>query len=82
MIESFYNSFGFLGALGISVGCFILFLFWISGVAGIAEIPDDPKKNWKLVFGVIIPVYPIVWVWWDMFQQHSEMHHDPSQYES
>lgn len=74
MIESFYNTFGFLGALSISVASFLLFLFWVSGVAGIAIMPDDRYKNWKLLAAVIIPLYPVIWLCIDMFQQHSEMH--------
>lgn len=75
MIETFYNNFGFAGALGIAFGSFILFIFWVAGVAGIADRADESYKNQKLIISVFIPIYPILWMWIDMYQDYSNMHH-------
>ena len=61
---------------GISVASFVLFIFWLSGIAGLADIPDDRHKNWKLVASVLIPIYPIIWLLVDMFRQHSHMNRE------
>ncbi len=74
MIETFYNNFGFAGALSIALVSFVLLIFWVAGVAGIAEGTDDPYKNQKLVISVLIPIYPILWIWIDMYRQYTNMH--------
>jgi len=76
MLQTFYNNFGFLGALLISTGLFIFFIFWISGIAGITELPESPSKKWKIIFSALVPPYPIIWLIIDMYKQHRYMNTD------
>lgn len=73
MLQSFYNHFGFFGALAITMGFFILLIFWVAAIAGINELPESANKKWKLLAAVLIPPYPILWIITDMVQQHRRM---------
>jgi len=76
MLQGFYSEFGFLGALVISGLGFILFIFWVAGIAGIA-LPEDGGQirdnRWQIVCAVLIPPYPIIWLIRDMYLQHKYM---------
>lgn len=73
MLKSFYELFGFFGALILSLALFILFIFWLAGIAGIT-LPVDggkPKFNkWEVIVAIFIPVYPIYWLVKDIIEQH------------
>ncbi|SMO69187.1 hypothetical protein SAMN06265218_109158 [Fodinibius sediminis] len=69
MLQTFYNSFGFIGSISISFLIFLLFIFWLAGVAGISQLKDGKAKNVKLFFSIFFPPYPIVWLFWDMQTQ-------------
>lgn len=76
MLQSFYNNFGFFGALAISISLFVFFIFWIAGIAGIALPYDGGKKkgsDLQIIFAVLIPVYPVIWLLTDMYRQHKMM---------
>jgi len=74
MIESFYNAFGFIGALAISFILFIFFIFWIAGLAGIClKKEDNNKKTFRIVVAVLIPLYPFLWMIYDMIIQRKYM---------
>lgn len=76
MLKSFYDLLGFFGALLLSLGLFIFFIFWIAGLAGIT-LPVDggkPKYNkWQVVIAVLIPIYPVYWLIKDIIVQHRFM---------
>lgn len=73
MLQTFYNSFGFLGSIGVAMLIFLSFIFWMAGVAGISQLPDSTKKNIKLVLSVMFPPYPIIWIFIDMYRQNNLM---------
>lgn len=71
MLQWFYNEFGFAGSILISLFLFLCFIFWFAGIAGIAGLPDkNATKNTKIVFAVLIPVFPIIWLLYDIRRQH------------
>ena len=76
MLKTFYELFGFFGALLLSLVLFIFFIFWLAGLAGIT-LPVDggkPKFNkWEVLVGVFIPIYPIYWLLRDIIEQHAFM---------
>lgn len=73
MLETFYNNFGFIGSISIAFGIFIAFIFWMAGVAGLSQLKPSTSKNVKLVFSVLFPPYPIIWVFVDMYRQSQLM---------
>ncbi len=73
MLQTFYNSFGFLGSIATAMFIFLSFIFWMAGVAGISQLPQSPKKNMKLFASVVFPPYPIIWVFVDMYRQSQLM---------
>ncbi|MTI86677.1 MAG: hypothetical protein FH748_01775 [Balneolaceae bacterium] len=79
MLQSFYNNLGFFGALGVSLLLFIFFIFWIAGIAGITLPYDGGKQRgstFQTILAVLVPIYPIVWLIFDMYSQHQEMKED------
>ena len=76
MLSTFYELLGFFGALFLSLAMFLLFIFWVAGIAGIT-LPVDggkPKYNRVEVFvAIVIPVYPIYWIIKDIIEQHMFM---------
>lgn len=73
MLQTIYNNFGFIGSITISFLIFLSFVFWMAGVAGISQLKESKKKNAKLVFSVIFPPFPIVWLFVDMHRQSQLM---------
>jgi hypothetical protein len=76
MLKSLYDILGFFGALFLSLGLFILFIFWVAGIAGITLPVDGGKPNnkkWQIVLAVFIPIYPIAWLIKDIIVQHRFM---------
>jgi hypothetical protein len=74
MLQWFYGEFGFFGSIFISLLLFIGFIFWFAGLAGIAGLPENnATKNLKMVVAVLIPVFPIAWLIYDMRRQHRIM---------
>lgn len=73
MLQTFYNNFGFVGSISIACLIFICFIFWLAGVAGIAQLKNGGSKNVKIFFATIFPPYPICWVFWDMYSQSQYM---------
>ena len=76
MLKTFYELFGFFGALSISLALFFFFIFWLAGLAGIT-LPVDggkPKFNkWLVMVSIFIPLYPIYWLIWNITEQHRFM---------
>lgn len=74
MIENVYSTLGFVGSLFVSLGLFFFFIFWMAGVAGICmEKETGPGRHLYLLFAIIIPVYPVIWIMWDMYVQKREL---------
>lgn len=73
MLETFYNSFGFLGSISLAFFIFLSFIFWMAGVAGISQLPHSKKKNVKLISSILFPPYPIIWIFIDMYRQSQYM---------
>lgn len=76
MLQSFYESFGFFGALFMAILLFLLFIFWVAGIAGITLPYDGGQKkgnSWQIILAVLIPIYPIAWLFYDIYQQRQNM---------
>lgn len=76
MLATFYDLFGFFGALFLSLALFTLFIFWAAGVAGITLPVDGGKpkyNNWEVVLAILFPPYPIYWIVRDIIEQHMFM---------
>jgi hypothetical protein len=74
MLESLYNIFGFAGSLLVSFLLFMFFVFWMAGVAGIC-LADRPlsKQIIFLVLAVLVPIYPVLWLIMDMWSQRKQL---------
>lgn len=71
MLQWFYGQFGFFGSILISLFLFVCFIFWFAGIAGIAgSTQKNATRNLKIVLSVLIPVFPIGWLIYDMRRQH------------
>lgn len=79
MLETFYDSFGFVGSVTISFLIFLSFIFWMAGIAGISQLKETDKKNIRLVISIIFPPYPIIWLFIDMYRQSQLMKDNGSQ---
>ena len=74
MLETFYNNFGFVGSLVVALLIFIFFIFWMGGVAGICHEHDNKKNSViRLVFAILIPIYPVIWLIADMISQKKQL---------
>ncbi|MEX0593340.1 MAG: hypothetical protein WD115_01080 [Balneolaceae bacterium] len=70
MLETFYNTFGFVGAFLISFTLFIFAIFWLGGIAGISQKRGHAtRRRIQLVVSILFPPYPLIWMIWDMIQQ-------------
>lgn len=74
MLETLYNVFGFAGALIVSFLVFLLFVFWMAGVAGIcSEKRSESRQMIFLGLAIFIPVYPVIWLIADMISQKRKL---------
>ncbi|MEX1062046.1 MAG: hypothetical protein WEC12_00470 [Balneolaceae bacterium] len=74
MLETFYNNFGFAGALISSFVLFIFFIFWIAGLAGIClKNESELKKILRMTIAVLVPLYPFIWMIWEMIVQKRDV---------
>jgi len=74
MLETFYNNFGFTGALILAFSLFICFIFWVAGLAGLSKKQESNKtKTIRLTIAVLLPVYPFLWMIWDMIKQKKDL---------
>lgn len=77
MLETFYNTFGFVGAFLISFLLFLFTIFWLGGIAGISQKRgSSTRRRIQLVVAVLIPPYPLFWMIWDMIQQRIHLNRD------
>jgi len=71
MLETFFNTFGFVGSLIVSLIVFIIAILWISGLAGICS--DDfqhAKKNTIIILSVLFPPLPLAWMLYEIVRQN------------
>ncbi|SMO37202.1 hypothetical protein [Gracilimonas mengyeensis] len=76
MLQSFFENFGFFGALALAFVLFIFLILWIAGIAGIALPYDGGQKkgnDWQVLIAVVFPPYPVIWLIYDMYQQYRSM---------
>ncbi|MFU8811356.1 MAG: hypothetical protein ACNA78_00230 [Balneolaceae bacterium] len=74
MLETLYNNVGFVGSLVLSLGFFLFFIFWMSGVAGLClDSKNDKISNAKLALAILVPIYPVAWIIVDMIRQKREL---------
>ncbi len=76
MLQSFYENFGFFGALALAFFLFIFLIFWVAGIAGITLPYDGGRKKghtWQIVLAVLFPPYPVLWLFVDMYTQRKYM---------
>lgn len=79
MLKTFYENIGFVGSLILSIILFLFFIFWIAGLAGITLPVDGGKakyNKWQVLFAVMVPIYPVVWLITDIIAQHRFMKHN------
>jgi len=72
MLQSFYENFGFFGALALAIFLFIFIIFWVAGIAGITLPYDGGQKkgsNAQVILAVLFPPYPVIWLLVDMYRQ-------------
>lgn len=71
MLPWFYDTFGLVGSLLIFLFFFTMFVFWISGFAGILHSRNsDRKKNIMIGISIFFPPFPIIWLISDIWRQH------------
>jgi hypothetical protein len=71
MLQFFYDELGFFGSILMALFLFLLFVFWFSGLAGLAGQPaSNVSRNTKLTIAVIFPPFAIGWLIYDMHRQH------------
>src|SRR5690625_4421405 len=74
MLETFYNTFGFIGSLAVAYLAFFFFLFWIAGLSGICRMRDSERaKQIRIVIAVLVPPYPFFWMIREMISQKKDM---------
>lgn len=73
MIESAFHTFGFFGTLFLVLLGFTVIIFWVAGIAGIADLPESRKKNIQLVVCIFFPLYPFFWVLYDINRERKLM---------
>ncbi|MEX0929150.1 MAG: hypothetical protein WD266_13645 [Balneolales bacterium] len=76
MLQWMHGEFGLVGSLILAYLFFLLFIFWISGLAGINDSKmSDGKKINLLLIGIFIPPYPILWLFREIYRQHKVLKH-------
>jgi integral membrane sensor domain MASE1 len=73
MLKWSYLHFGFFGTIFLALFLFLSFIVYVAGLAGIADSQDDKSKNIKLIIGIFIPVYPVIWLIFDMRNQRKAL---------
>lgn len=73
MLQTFYESFGFLGSISLAFFIFLSFIFWMAGIAGLSQLSESREKTLKLIGSILFPPYPIIWVFVDMYRQSQLM---------
>lgn len=75
MLPWFYESFGLIGSMLLFLFFFTMFIFWVSGFAGILHSRNsEKKKNIMIGIGILIPPFPILWLISDIWRQHKIIH--------
>ena len=70
MLETVYNNLGFTGSLLAAFMLFLFIIFWIAGLAGIMQKEGRPSvKRIRMLFAILLPVYPFFWMIWEMIIQ-------------
>ncbi|NBW69822.1 MAG: hypothetical protein EBR32_00180 [Bacteroidetes bacterium] len=65
MLKTIFEHFGFIGSLALSLLLFVLFILWMSGIAGITQPLDGGKpryKQWMVWVSILFPPFPIIWI--------------------
>jgi len=71
MLQYFYDEFGFFGSILLALLLFLAFIFWFSGLAGLADQKtSDRARNFRLLAAVLFPPFAIFWLLYDMRRQH------------
>ena len=73
MLETFFNTFGFFGAILIAFIGFAIFIFWVAGIAGIVYLPESKDKNKKILLCLFFPPYPFFWMFYDINRERKLM---------
>ncbi len=74
MLETVHETFGFAGSLLFSFIVFLFFVFWMAGVAGIVQ--GDRKQSRQIIFftlAIFVPIYPVAWLIADMIRQKKQL---------
>lgn len=73
MLKYFYAQFGLVGSVSFFLALFVLFIFWLAGISGLIEQNNNKDSLAKLVIAVLIPVYPIAWMLYEMLRQRRSL---------
>ncbi|WP_069131452.1 hypothetical protein [Rhodohalobacter halophilus] len=74
MLETLYNTFGFVGSIIVAFISFLFFVFWMAGVAGICSVKRPAHR--QIIFfslAVFVPVYPVLWLIADINKQRKQL---------
>lgn len=67
MMQWFYTELGFAGSILFALFVFVCFVLWLAGIAGISGGDNARRhRNVKLLLGVLVPPFPILWILWDI----------------
>lgn len=71
MLQALFETFGFPLALLLSFVTFVLVIMWLAGLAGliISQQEEHTSRPLSILIGVLIPLYPMAWIVWDMIQE-------------
>ncbi len=79
MLKTFYDAIGFFGAMALALGLFVFFILWVAGIAGITLPVDGGKprgSKLEIAIAVLIPIYPVGWIFYEMYHQRKFLKKD------
>lgn len=75
MLKWSYLHFGFFGTVFLALFVFLMFIMYLAGIAGISILPEnDHKKNLMLILSILLPPFPVIWLFIDVYRQHKALH--------
>jgi hypothetical protein len=75
MLEQIFDQLGFVFTLLFVMGCFISFVFWMAGIAGLLEQCKGKPVKEKIIYAlcILVPPYPVIWLLYDVARQSSKI---------
>ena len=71
MLKWLFAHFGLVGTVLIVLTGFIVFIFWVSGIAGIVNLSKaDKRRHTLMALSILIPPFPFFWMVRDIVTQY------------